>query len=310
MLNELTQDFLPGGSARQQVKLKLLIKLSAPPKFLKTTAAGLIPFKNGIRLRQFGRRRLIAYPEGAMLLYNYAAETAFLWAGDIHLAHELAYLCILSRTGLSLDRMGLHRIHASAIALNGTNLLLCGDSGSGKSTIALLAAKRYGGGIFSDDFPLADSRAFVHAFPARAAINEDNRETAALFGAARTMRRRKYGVKLLLSLDKLPPPAPGKAHRILILKKGASARIVPASKMRVFAALLKYQVLGIGLPQVAELLLPLDAKSLAELISITLSRVKTAWRLSRHASGFVFLTGAASDEAAKALATSCRNSYP
>ncbi|HOX22081.1 MAG TPA: hypothetical protein PLL10_01350, partial [Elusimicrobiales bacterium] len=192
---------------KSQTAVKLRLKLCLPPQTIQQLSARLYPFKNGIRLKNFGSRRLISYPEGAWLLYDYRNEQACLWTTHYQLARELSYLCALSRTGQKLDMAGKHRIHASAIALNGRTAVICGNSGSGKSSLALLLTLDHKAELFSDDFPLADKNCTIHSFRCRPAISPDN-PVADRNLSSRFLNRRRHGRKLLLPLSKFSQPTP------------------------------------------------------------------------------------------------------
>ena len=303
LISEFRQDFalLASAAPTAESDIRLRIKLAQPPLAVKRAQERLFPFKNGLRLRDFGDRRLIAYPEGACLLYDYRKECGLLWTEHYHLARELSYLCALSRAGFLLDLKGLHRVHAAALMLNGRTALICGPPGGGKSTLALLLALDYNAALYSDDFPLANAGGEIVAFPARPAIGEDNYLSTRNL-PARTMKRREYGKKLLLEQPGIQPPEPAQADFLILLSKrrAEKAELTPACKMAGLAALLKNLVLGLGLPQIAELLLSFSPRQNLRLAKIAFLRALTAWRLAGRAHCYK-LTGSASPEEAARL---------
>ena len=305
VVSEFRQDFalLATAAPAAESDINLRITLAQPPLAVKRTLDRLFPFKNGLRLRDFGDRRLISYPEGACLLYNYRKECGFLWTEHYHLARELSYLCALSRSGFLLDLKGLHRVHAAAVRLNGRTALICGPSGVGKSTLALLLAMDHTAALYSDDFPLANAGGAIFAFPARPAIGEDNYLSARSL-PARTMERRKYGKKLLLEQPGTQIPEPAQIDFLILLSKrhAATAELAPACKMAGQATLLKNLVLGLGLPQIVELLLSFSPRQNLRLLKIAFLRALTAWRLAGRARCYRLTGSTSPEEAARLLA--------
>jgi len=306
LASEFGKDFGQTQDAPADTKndIKLRIKLSRPPSAIRQKLEKLLPFKNGLRLRDFGERRLISYPEGAVLLYDYRNESACLWTEHYHLARELSYLCALSRAGILLDLKGLHRIHASAVQLNGHTAIICGPSGSGKSTLALLLALDHNASLYSDDFPLTDTCGKIFPFPARPAIGQDNYLAARSLNS-RILERRKYGRKLLLEQTSLRSPEPALADCLIVLetKRAEKAELRPASKTAALAELMKHLVLGLGLPQIAELLLSASPRQNIQLALIALSRAGAAWRLASNARCYRLRQGASPEQAAGLVAT-------
>jgi len=209
-----------------------------------------------------------------------------LFSEDRSLAQEIGYLYLQSEIGRFLDDQGLHRVHALGLALpNGSSALVLLPSGGGKSTLALEALQSGGCQLLSDDSPLVDRFGNVHPYPLRlsfrpdAKLPQDWREKATLF------ERRKHGEKLLvptsvLASHSLPRPDEKFRPGFLILARRHGNRKEPSlekmPRWQSSGPLLRDLVVGLGIPQVAELILTKGARSLPGLAPTALSRLAAA----------------------------------
>ncbi|HOX23022.1 MAG TPA: hypothetical protein PLL10_06115, partial [Elusimicrobiales bacterium] len=91
----------------------------------------------------------------------------------------------------------------------------------------------------------------------------------------------------------------------LIILNGTRAAqpcLEPAGKLQAFAALSKHMILGLGLPQIAELLLPRNLRQAATLLKIAASRTLAALALAGHARCYRLTGGCSPAQTADLLA--------
>lgn len=239
----------------------------------------------------------VLYTEGKRLYYEYGGavlvvdrEKNFSYGKVIStneaLADEIGYLYLQSEIGRFLDRQGLHRVHALGLGLpNGEAALILLPSGGGKSTLALELMKRGGCVLLSDDTPLVDRLGNVLPYPLRLSFRPDAHLPEDWKNAAQIFERRKHGPKLLIPTSALPShllPRPGDKFRpgYLVIGERHGNRAMP--RMSVLPrwkgglTLLRDMVVGLGVPQVAELLLTKGIRSLPGLAPTGASRTAAA----------------------------------
>ncbi|MBI5625091.1 MAG: hypothetical protein HY924_15040 [Elusimicrobia bacterium] len=212
------------------------------------------------RISTKGSVRSVDYGGQALLVYDLAAERGTLCGPDRDLLHELAYLAVLSRAGDLLDGQGLHRAHALGFSFRGRGGLLFLPMNGGKSRLALELLSRPGFALLSDDLPLIEAHGrTLRAFPLRLGLRGSD-AAGIPESFVRTFKRRRFGVKRLVDVayfqDRIADRAP--LDWIFVASRnGAQApSLVPCSKPEAASSLLAPVVLGLGLPQVLELMLP------------------------------------------------------
>lgn len=228
------------------------------------------------------------YGGRAVLQVSRDSTTSFgqLICEDPDLAQELGYLYLQSEIGRFLDDQGLHRVHALGLALpSGRSALVLLPSGGGKSTLALEALQNENVQLLSDDTPLVDRFGNVRPYPLRLSFREDAvlpdswREKAVPFA------RRKHGSKLLIPTSALPAhslPRPSDKFRpgFLIVARRHGRRDEPRlerlPRWKGVGPMLRDLVVGLGVPQVAELVLTEGARSLPGLAPTAASRLAAA----------------------------------
>lgn len=234
---------------------------------------------------QDGRRlRRVDYEGRALLEYDFAREQGVLFCPEGALLHELAYLAVLSRVGERLDRAGLHRAHALGFSYQGRGGLLLLVSGGGKSRLGLELLDSAGFRLLADDIPLvAGGGRELKAFPLPLGLRgEDWRGIPER--NLRTFERRRFGPKRVVELDylraKLADAAPLKW--IVVGRPcpagGREPSLRPCARARAAWGLLAPMVLGVGTPQVLELMLPRPPwiTGGARLAGVALSRARAA----------------------------------
>jgi len=299
IIKETSLDFSVFAATEAGGGPRITISLSAPESPVK--ARFIFTWKDcRIYLRADGKR-LVTYPQGASCLCDYAAETFELKTPDPLLARELSYLLILSRAGEALDLLGLHRLHAGAVAFGGIPLLFCGRQGAGKTTLLLELLKQPGFSLISDDTPLIGRDGTVYPFPLRLGIGAENPHFASGLGL-RPFRRRHYPEKFLLE-KWLPAPGrvkPARGGYLFKLEKAAGPGFRELGKTAAWAELAKSLALGWGVPQMGEYFIRFSPEQFFIKSGILLSRLKAARALINSSQLWKFGTGP--DPAANAAA--------
>lgn len=229
----------------------------------------------------------IDYFGRAIALYDRRLRSLDVSCDDLDLLHEIVYLTILSRVSETLERDGLHRVHAFGLEAGGEAALFLMPSGGGKTTLTLGFLKL--GAPFrliSEDSPFVDPKGSVHPFPLRIGIL--GTEPPPFPPEHVTfIRRMEFGPKHLVSLaafgDGLARDA--SAPRFLFVGRrslGRACTIRAVGKGTGWKALLEGMVVGVGLYQGVEFLLRTSVLDLFGLAGIGLSRVRAAWALLRR----------------------------
>ncbi|MGZ6371573.1 MAG: hypothetical protein ACXWPM_12525, partial [Bdellovibrionota bacterium] len=202
----------------------------------------------------WGALRCCDYGEGDWVCAeNGPKERRFtVYSTDPERMYELAYLALLSSAGESLDRRGLHRVHALGVEASGRAGLLLLPSGGGKSSIAALLAQDPAVKIFSDESPLVDRQGRLHPFPVRLALLPEVARALELNPEARLFRRKIYAAKQLFPIARSQTAASAPVSFVLIGVPGISPSVASVSKWRIFRALFLNAVVGLGLAQMSE----------------------------------------------------------
>ena len=206
-----------------------------------------------------GRTRFNDYYGKALTIYDYQNESGRVYSEDLEKLHELLYLMILSRVGKKLDMKGLHRIHAFGIIKNQTALLGVMPMKGGKSTHFLQFIKDPKVHVLSDDIPLVSRWGRVHPFPMRVGFDgpRDNilsmvQDPASVY----QLHREHYGRKTLISMRGIANSVGGDYRKLIIFQgvrcRFSGCRIKPVSKWALLWTLIKFQVIGLGLPMILE----------------------------------------------------------
>ncbi len=192
----------------------------------------------------------------AVSRYDFGEERGTISAPSVDDLIELGYLVLSSRLGVRLEQRGLFRVHALGFVVRGAAALLLGASGTGKSRLALALLRRTDAFLLSDDVVLVDRSGVAHPFPHP--IGVAGPEEATGLAPAHRFVRRSHGTKWLLDLDALATrhardPAPVQLVGELVRVSGPPSRIRRASSRRIGGLLWRDLVVGLGLPQVLEL---------------------------------------------------------
>lgn len=257
------------------------------------------------------------YGAGAVLLVRRAGRSshAELVCAEDSLAEEVGYLYLQSEIGRFLDAQGLHRVHGLGLGFaNGSSALVLLPSGGGKSTLGLELLRQEYGMLLSDDTPLLDRLGNMRPFPLRLSFRPETELPEAWRKGAQIFERRKHGPKLLVPTRALPGsllPRPTDRFRpgLLLLGERHGSRREPSltrvGRAAGLKALTRDMVVGLGIPQVAELLLTRGLASLPGLAPTAASRLAAAAAYLARAKVYRFSLSRSSSANAAALAELC-----
>lgn len=266
----------------------------APPAYhaLPTVPASFITPRNVCF--QNGSTTYLDYFGRGLAIYDRQKKHCVISAIEPDLAHEIAYLFLLSTVGQYLDSKGMHRIHALGVSYRNCGVLLLLPSGGGKSTMALELLHQPEFLLLSEDTPLVDRRGWLLPFPLRLGVRpEAQTEIPAQY--LRTVRRMEFDPKTLIDIeyfaDRLGHAV---APQVLLVGErnlGDVSRIVPLAPHRAFKALVKDMVVGIGIYQGIEFLLERGLWELLGKGGVVTSRLYNSLRLFARTSAYRFVLG-------------------
>ncbi|HYN41736.1 MAG TPA: hypothetical protein VE129_08170, partial [Thermoanaerobaculia bacterium] len=229
----------------------------------------------------------IDYFGRALALYDRRLRSLDVSCDDLDLLHEIVYLTILSRVSESLERDGLHRIHAFGLQSGGEAALFLMPSGGGKTTLTL-GFLRLGAPwrLISEDSPFVDRKGRVLPFPLRIGVLGGEPPPFPPEHVTR-IRRMEFEPKYLVALaafgDCLATEA--STPRFLFVGRrslGRGCTIRAVGKWTGWKALLEGMIVGVGLYQGVEFLLRTSILDLLGLAGLGLSRTRAAWALLRR----------------------------
>lgn len=218
--------------------------------------------------------------------YDYQHEEGQVTAADLADLVELGYLMVHSRLGVMLERRGLVRAHGVGFALADRAALVLTPSGGGKSRLAIALLHQPGVRLLSDDLVLLDGAGRAHAFPHPIGISSP--EHAAGLGRPRAFVRRQHGAKWVIELDELRARHESRPLPLCLLCTASRvslppSRVLPVSRRVLAAALWRDVVVGLGLPQVLELIARHGAQDLWRQAPSALRRGRVAAAALRRA---------------------------
>jgi hypothetical protein len=289
----LRRDFRPHLSMASDAHtvLRLTATRTAPPyEAMPAMVGGSIRHDHVVY--DEGPLRVIDYQGEALARWDRDAGTLEVWASDLERLHELSYLLLQSRLGEALDAAGVHRVHALGLEKDGRACLVLLPSGGGKTTLGLAAIEQ-GFRLLSDDAPLVTRAGDVLGFVVRVGTTSkpgdvDERHLG-------RMVRKRYGPKWLIDpaafADRWSMRAtPG----ALVLGERAlrgETSLRPATARVLSGELLRSMVIGLGLPQLAEVVLLGTAADTARKAAFAASRSVAAAQLVRRSSLWTLTLG-------------------
>ena len=244
-----------------------------------------------------GRITYIDYFGQALNIYNRAANSSRIISEDMELAHEIAYLTILSRVSEALEKKRLHRIHGLGIESGGKGTIVLLPSGGGKSTLALTLLRNNDQfRLISEDSPLLRRDGYMLPFPLRIGVHPQNVPADIDPRFARIDKRIEFSSKVNIDIrffgDQIcRQPVPTASLLLGVRSTGRCAQITPVSKLAVVRHVLTNSIIGIGLYQGLEFLLQKSLGESTRHLSLLFSRTYNSAILLRHVQVFQFLIG-------------------
>lgn len=236
---------------------------------------------------QNGSRTILDYFGRASAELDRAAGRIVIRSEHPHLAHEAAYLFLLSRIGEHLDARGLPRLHALGLAGPRGAICVLLPSGGGKSTLAVSALADERAKLLAEDTPLLDARGYVHPFPLRIGINPTDAERMPE-GSVRRIERMEFHDKLVLDLDGFRDRVEGEAQPMADLvvgqrSLGREGRLERLPRRAAAGALLREGVVGVGVYQGMEFVLQRGMRDVAGKAGEALTRARCCAAAARRA---------------------------
>ena len=258
-----------------------------------------------------GDRSYLDYGGRALSVISNGGSLCEIHSDDRHLAHEAAFLTVLSHAGAHFDRTGRTRVHALGLETGGRAVLLLLPSSGGKTTMALRMLQTEGVRLLSEDSPLMRRDGSIDPFPMRIGV----RPGTSLPDVPESMRldieRMEFGPKTLIDMQafqsKLSGPVPIGA--ILIGKRftAGESRMVPLPRRAAVRPLISDAVVGLGLYQGVEFVLQSSALELFGKGGLALSRLRTSLAVARRAEVHRFEMGPGIEQTGDVLATFLRD---
>ncbi len=253
------------------------------------------------------RFNYIDYFGQGLNIYDRQANHCEIITDDLELAHEIAYLTILSRVSEELERKRIHRIHGLGIEFAGKGTVILLPSGGGKSTMAL-SLLRYDNRfrLISEDSPLLRSDGQLLPFPLRIGVHPHMVPTDIDSRFTRLDKRIEFSSKINIDIrffgSQVSRHAVPAASLILgIRSTGHRAKISPVSKTAALRHALTNSIIGIGLYQGLEFLFQKNFKESVQHMGLLFSRVYSNLILLRRTRVYEFLIGRDIDRNFKCL---------
>lgn len=254
---------------------------------LKCTDTSIIYEKSNVRYNDYHGK--------ALTTVNSLTLESAIFTENLHLAHELAYLLILSKSGKKMDLRGFHKIHAMGVQINHTNVVLIAPSKGGKSTLFMRLLAHPTSQMISDDTPVIDVSGTVHPFPLRLGLEEGsfipeyiNKDSIYL------LNRRKFGTKLLIPIEALGRSIAqsSNAKRTILIAGKRTERKVPrilrVGAIRMFPRVFISMIIGIGLPMILEYFFESGTNDIIKRVKIILSRTRAGFMLMMKSEKYFF----------------------
>lgn len=272
-----------GASPRAQVEL-----VQGEPRLIlprRAVADQIVP--RGV-VYNHGACTWVRHHGWAITEYDFAAERGRITAPRVDDLVELAYLTVLSRAGALLEREGYVRVHAAAFRHGDRGALFLAPSGGGKSSLVHRLLRADGVRVLGDDVALLDRRGRIHPFPTSIGVRDP--DGAEGLGVAHPFQRRFHGLKWVVDSRDLADrfaedPAP--LERIYLGRwvSAPPSRARRASTREQLSALGRELVVGAGLPQVVELVIPRGVRDAPSQLPSLLRRLGAAARVLAQARG-------------------------
>jgi len=234
-----------------------------------------------------GDRSYLDYGGRGLSVISDGGRRCEIHCDERHLAHEAAFLTVLSHVGAHFDRTGRTRVHALGLETGGRAVLLMLPSSGGKTTMALRMLQTDGVRLLSEDSPLMRRDGSIDPFPMRIGVRPGTSLPEVPESMRLEIERMEFGPKTLIDMrafeSKLSGPVPIGA--ILIGKRftAGESRVVPLPRRAAIRPLISDAVVGLGLYQGVEFVLQSSAIQLFGKGGLALSRLRTSLAIARRA---------------------------
>ncbi len=230
-------------------------------------------------------------------IYDRRANHCEVITTDAELAHEIAYLTILSRVSEALERQHLHRIHGLGIEFDGKGAVILLPSGGGKSTLALSLLRQDNRfRLISEDSPLLRSDGHLLPFPLRIGVHPHKVPADIDSRYMRLDKRIEFTSKVNIDIRFFGAQIsrqsiPAAALLLGVRSTGKRASIIPVPKTAALKHAMTNSIVGIGLYQGLEFLYQKSFGESARHLGLLFSRAYNNWKLLRKARVYQFLIG-------------------
>jgi hypothetical protein len=244
-----------------------------------------------------GRLTYIDYFGQGLNIYDPQANSSRIITDDPELAHEIAYLTILSRMTEALEWKRLHRIHGLGIESAGKGTIILLPSGGGKSTMALsLLRNNNQFRLISEDSPLLRPDGYLLPFPLRIGIHPQSVPPGIDPRFIRLDKRIEFSSKISIDVrffgtQICRQPVPATFLLLGVRSTGRNARITRVSKGSALRHVLANSIIGIGLYQGLEYILQKSLGESLRHLGLLFSRAYNNFILLRHTRVYRFLIG-------------------
>jgi hypothetical protein len=244
-----------------------------------------------------GHLTYIDYFGQALNIYDHSSNSSRIITDDLELAHEIAYLTILSRMSEALERKRLHRIHGLGIESGGKGTIILLPSGGGKSTIALTLLRNNNQiRLVSEDSPLLRPDGYLLPFPLRVGVHPQNVPADIDPCFVRPDKRIEFSSKVNIDIRFFKEqisrqPVPAASLLLGVRSTGRRAQISRVSKTAVLRHVLANSIIGVGLYQGLEYLLQKSFGESVQHLGLIFSRVYNNAILLKHTHVYRFLIG-------------------
>jgi hypothetical protein len=244
-----------------------------------------------------GRLTYIDYFGRGINIYDKEANQCRIITTDIELAHEIAYLTILSRISEALEKRRLHRIHGLGIESGGRGTVILLPSGGGKSTLALsLLQQENPFRLISEDSPLLRPDGCLLPFPLRIGVHPQSVPPGIDSRYTQLDKRIEFSSKINIDVRYFEnkicrQPVPAAFLLLGNRTTGRRAQIKAVSRSAALRHVIANSIIGIGLYQGLEFLLQKSFGESVRHTGLLFSRVYNNWILLKHTRVYEFLIG-------------------